>query len=692
MASHRAWLSAAQLSRQFFQSARYVRPTNSVVNDSSERPAPAPHPAVSLLPLFTCVPPPPLSAPVKRRFSTALPRGKKYHEAENEFAHEVMSSLPAYRRTLHYHVLGGEAAPLDAPVRGQQAGWAAQTAATLVSAMRRLQVSGDEGGAAAPVPAEPPAADPALAARCAQYSDDQIVCLLAALCSWPPGGQPDELSFRRLWQALDGECCRRLARWDAERALLVADLWYRLQVSRLTQYSGHLLEHLGRRLGQLSPSQLVQYLFFVNLSRRLGGVKQVDLERKILQCLPLLSVDELGIICMSFFKTQTPLQLDELVDAVVYKLLSCVETAKPETVCAVLKLLRLSVPARRWQVLERVYDRLLPLVDGFNSLVQLHLLLLGTQALVHHPAAVVRITAHLHGQLANIRLKDIERLLFVTMLFNFDPGVAFFDDVVSDLRSERRVEERKKYPKCLMSCLMYLAYHRVYPADLIATVVSPSFVSSINDSMLSSYSGLERELTALSCTLELELPGFVSELPKEYRQKHLKKHMARVPRPGTGRLTFAENTQLAVRATLAELLGGPDRVAALHVLPHFVTPDIVVCLDSSGRGLVLPPAYIRQPALAAKRPLPGLGHWVCVVVGGRSCYTRNDQHPVGNFLMRLRQLQLVGYSVLEVPWYEFQDKSHRLGYLRRKLQQLSVPPPVPLTPPGGSPPRAARLR
>ena len=72
--------------------------------------------------------------------------------------------------------------------------------------------------------------------------------------------------------------------------------------------------------------------------------------------------------------------------------------------CLTLRLLT-AVCLSVWQVLERVYDRLLPLVDGFNSLVQLHLLLLGTQALVHHPAAVVRITAHLHGQLANIRLK-----------------------------------------------------------------------------------------------------------------------------------------------------------------------------------------------------------------------------------------------------------------------------------------------
>ena len=279
MASHRAWLSAAQLSRQFLQSARYVRPTNSVVSDGQERPAgTVPHPVVGLLPLFTCVPPPPLTGSVQRRFSAALPRGKKYHETENEFAHEVMSSLPAYRRTLHYHVLGGEAAA-DAASAGQPPGWGAQAAAALVSAMRRLQVGGEGGGGGAArgaCSAEPAPADPALTARCAQYSDDQIVRLLAALCSWPPGSAaPDELSFRRLWQALDAECCRRLCRWDAERTLLVADLWYRLQVSRLTQYSGHMLEQLGRRISHLTPSQLVQYLFFVNLSRRLGGVKQV---------------------------------------------------------------------------------------------------------------------------------------------------------------------------------------------------------------------------------------------------------------------------------------------------------------------------------------------------------------------------------------------------------------------------------
>ena len=76
---------------------------------------------------------------------------------------------------------------------------------------------------------------------------------------------------------------------------------------------------------------------------------------------------------------------------------------------------------------------------------------------------------------------------------------------------------------------------------------------------------------------------------------------------------------------------------------------MVVCLDSaSGQGLPLPPAYVRQPALSPKLPLAERGHWVCVVVGGRSCYTRNDQRPVGNFLMRMRQLRLLGYTVLEV--------------------------------------------
>ena len=73
------------------------------------------------------------------------------------------------------------------------------------------------------------------------------------------------------------------------------------------------------------------------------------------------------------------------------------------------------------------------------------------------------------------------------------------------------------------------------------------------------------------------------------------------------------------------------------------------CLDSSGLCPPLPPAFLHQPALSAKLPLSGPERrWVCVVVGGRSCYTRNDQRPVGNFIMRQRQLRAVGYTVMEV--------------------------------------------
>lgn len=79
----------------------------------------------------------------------------------------------------------------------------------------------------------------------------------------------------------------------------------------------------------------------------------MDLERCILDCLPLLSVDEVGIICMGFFKTQTPLRSEALLEALVDTLLRRAIDAKPETVCAVLKLLRLSVPSRRWQVRNR---------------------------------------------------------------------------------------------------------------------------------------------------------------------------------------------------------------------------------------------------------------------------------------------------------------------------------------------------
>lgn len=83
------------------------------------------------------------------------------------------------------------------------------------------------------------------------------------------------LSLRRLWRALDAECCRRLPRWSTDQVLLVADLLYRLRLLRLTRYSPDMLACLGGRLQSLTPSQLVQYLFFVNLARRMDAVSQV---------------------------------------------------------------------------------------------------------------------------------------------------------------------------------------------------------------------------------------------------------------------------------------------------------------------------------------------------------------------------------------------------------------------------------
>lgn len=69
--------------------------------------------------------------------------------------------------------------------------------------------------------------------------------------------------------------------------------------------------------------------------------------------------------------------------------------------------------------------------------------------------------------------------MFVTMLFNYDPGPGFFQDVAEELRSPGRAEERRLYPKSLMSCLLYMSYHQACPLDLAAEVLRPQFITRL---------------------------------------------------------------------------------------------------------------------------------------------------------------------------------------------------------------------
>lgn len=64
----------------------------------------------------------------------------------------------------------------------------------------------------------------------------------------------------------------------------------------------------------MTPKQLVQMMFYANTSRKfLPTLPMYDIEQEICAYYNDFNINELGIVSLGFFKTQTPIRNQELV-------------------------------------------------------------------------------------------------------------------------------------------------------------------------------------------------------------------------------------------------------------------------------------------------------------------------------------------------------------------------------------------
>ncbi|CAL4063546.1 unnamed protein product, partial [Meganyctiphanes norvegica] len=111
------------------------------------------------------------------------------------------------------------------------------------------------------------------------------------------------------------------------------------------------------------------------------------------------------------------------------------------------------------------------------------------------------------ADLKNLRLKDIERITFALMVYNFIPPSRpdFFSIIAEELHRGERLSEISHYPKCFISCIFYLVTLGVFPNELISTALQPSTLSLLN--MSQNYSDMGREVNELDWALEIEKPN-----------------------------------------------------------------------------------------------------------------------------------------------------------------------------------------
>lgn len=109
--------------------------------------------------------------------------------------------------------------------------------------------------------------------------------------------------------------------WQINQLLYVCDIWTMTPLGNRTDFAQIACQTIAKRANELTPMQLVQGLLYLSWHRRVA-VSMDQLERRLEKCLDELSLDELGIVLLGFFRNQTPLSSRELVADIYSRLLN----------------------------------------------------------------------------------------------------------------------------------------------------------------------------------------------------------------------------------------------------------------------------------------------------------------------------------------------------------------------------------
>lgn len=575
-------------------------------------------------------------------FRRAL-HGKIYRELENEHFHKILETRPELKRTVMRQPNKDSVRELlKAAVPGVD---------DSVRRFAELSVRTDQRSSCIENREHKPIIESVVVSLPAT-SDDGVTCALAGLSLWPQTEATTTPHFKHLWNALDNECSARCSRWDKHRQLLLADCFYHLRLSRISRYNRTMLNIVGRSMNKLTARELIQYLFFTNLQRRMVRNIKPVIEERLVSCFDELTVAEVGLACQSFFKSQELIEDKRLMARVVETLEENAATADSVTISALAKALRYSRTAHDTSVWVKALTACEPSVVKWTPTTVAHVTTLATALKSYHPVLLDSALQHLMAEMPTIRLKEITRTLKAVALFNHSLEGLDYRSILHELLKQCRRPEIEHHHHTFVSALWYLAVVGIYFADLLQLALNDDRVYGSHR-----HKDVSFHAEALQSSVRIELPCYTGPMLSPHVLKSLQTERHVVGRDideGTKGLHHREQVTLQIANRLRTRFG--DVCTVKRALPHHHFPDILFCVEQRGE-LELSKCEL-ELANGAWRPVKSGTKVSCaVVVHGPGSYCMNMNKLLGIETMKLRQLRHVGFKIIEMPHFLLSEMS-----------------------------------
>ncbi|XP_066300383.1 FAST kinase domain-containing protein 3, mitochondrial-like [Branchiostoma lanceolatum] len=167
---------------------------------------------------------------------------------------------------------------------------------------------------------------------------------------------------------------------------------------------------------------------------------------------------------------------------------------------------------------------------------------------------------------------------------------------------------------------------------------------------------IHKKLTQLMLAVELECPQFQTQrLMKKFSQPL----DPQVPTPRF----FEHPTMYILQQSLTNVLGGRQYLRHNVMLPSGYIADFEVQLDKEGHVLSYNNGYLNETEEAVEKRIV-----VCALFPHHFC--TGTHHLLGRQVMKMRHLKLLGYQVVQVPYFEFgvlKTDQTRGKYIHQKL-------------------------
>ncbi|XP_017486997.1 PREDICTED: FAST kinase domain-containing protein 5, mitochondrial [Rhagoletis zephyria] len=507
-------------------------------------------------------------------------------------------------------------------------------------------------------------------------NDEELLTTLRQLAQLPLEDSVREHNYVELWNNLDVECCRRIDRWSSDELLLACDAWYTLNLARVSEFVWEALRKLGRKVRRMQPEHLVQAMFYCNVLRR-PVFEMFDFEVNLARCVDSMSLQELGVMSMGFFKTQTPIRNPDLLDHLYNRLIAETETVDDITLVAILKVLRYSSKLPQVPQMMQLMEVLQEQVSRISLMSCLHLALFGVELQCCHDGVLELVLQRFNNEIANARLKDMERICLAISVFNYRSPTGVEQELCRKIISllQTKVDEVMKYPRCFAACLHYLTLCGYHNEEMLTSALDKRFIDHAYGKNVT----LGREIFNLDSFVKINLKdsGYTGNQLSEKMRRSMGKMLTQyIPeRNSKFRLNNTDRILLEIKETFERILR-PNTFK--HILPHFERPDLVICYDNKNRKAIrlaagCPEDYsgdiLTRQLLLGDSDRPEVDT-IAIVIAGWNNVVKDKQRFTGLFEMKLNQLRMLGHKPIVIYWHEWRAQEtplDRQQFLKRKL-------------------------